>query len=60
MTEIEAITKLATYQMSCDGYADKDELIIMQNLPERMQQHINSWSSGFWNKSEHNNKNRRK
>jgi hypothetical protein len=46
MTEIEAITKLATYQMSCDGYADKDELIIMQNLPERMQQHIDSWSSG--------------
>lgn len=45
MREIEAITKLATYQMSCDGEANQDELLIMQNLPERMQQHIDSWSS---------------
>ena len=46
MREIEAITKLATYQMICDGDADQDELVIMQNLPERMQQHIDSWGSG--------------
>ena len=45
MREIEAITKLATYQMICDGDADQDELVIMQNLPERMQQHIDSWGS---------------
>ena len=45
MKEIEIITKLATHQMVCDGEADADELEIIQNLPSRMDQHIQGWGS---------------
>ena len=45
MKEIEIITKLATHQMVCDGKADADELEIIQNLPGRMDQHIQEWGS---------------
>ena len=45
MREIEIITKLATYQMICDGEADSSELEIIQNLPQRMNQYIDSWGS---------------
>mgnify|MGYP006128161831 FL=1 len=45
MKEIEIITKLATHQMICDGEADADELEIIQNLPSRMDQHIQEWGS---------------
>ena len=43
MKEIEAITKLATFQMICDGEADNDEVAILNNLPQRMAEHINEW-----------------
>ncbi len=46
MREIEVITKLATYQMVCDGEADSSELEIIQNLPQRMNQYIDSWGPG--------------
>ena len=45
MKEIEIITKLATHQMICDGEADADELEIIQNLPSRMDQHIQEWGT---------------
>ena len=47
MKEIEAITKLATFQMICDGEADDDEVAILNNLPQRMAEHINEWDGNI-------------